>query len=120
MHERERQPLGDVASRRMCGCTKKLAHPRVGRAAPSVVAVEPAALVLALETLGHQRVHDGGCGDAARLRDGLPGVPGDLKADLVDQLERTDRPAELGHGTIDGLDGVAFGEQRERFADHGR
>src|SRR6059058_1119573 len=118
VHEGEGQPFGDVASRWMCRRAEELAHPRVGRAAPPVVAVEAAALVLALETLGHERVHDRRCGDTARLRDGLAGVPGDLEADLIDQLQRADRPAELGHGAINRLDGIAFGKQRERLADH--
>src|SRR5207247_10362500 len=101
MHDRQRAPLLEVAGTRGARRAQQLPYARIRRAPAPVVAVEAAALVLALEAFGHQRVHDRRRRDAARLGDGLAGVAGDLEADLVDELQRTDRPPELGHGTVD-------------------
>src|SRR5438105_1981303 len=98
-------------------CAEERADPRVRGAAAPVVTVEAAALVLALEALSDELLHDRRRAHSAGLRDRFARVPRDLEPDLVDQLERTDRPAKSSHGAVDRLDRIALGEHREGLAD---
>src|SRR5439155_4192782 len=79
VHEREREPLRDVAGTGVSRRAEELSHARVRRAPAPVVAIEAAALVLALEAFGHERVHDRRRRDATCRRDGLAGVAGDFE-----------------------------------------